>query len=497
MSHSRNLIKQIEALACENCLLKINNGSLREENERLRGECARLKGLTEAEIMAAAECQAAPLRLEISALEAVVADMGAEIHRLNAIINKDSTNSSKPPRTDGFKAIQNNREKGARKRGGQPGHVGHSLKIPENLDRLIEEGKAVKRLVDYTNGAEVFISKWVVDVEIKTVYTEIRYPTDVLLPPELSPEVVYGNGIKALAVLLEQEGVVAIKRISGLFSTITGGLVAPSKASIESFFSQFAASIDGDIAAIRVDLLDGPVINTDDTPMRCAETCEYDNNGAATLKTAEGKTFSATVRTYSNEKSTLFTINPKKDDEGIVRDGMLILYCGILGHDHEIKFYKYTLLHATCCEHLCRDLKGLRVLFYIQWADIFRAFLYEMNSYKKKRLADGKDSCDADILNEFMDRYDTLVAAGNSVFQSMSPKKFGYDELRKMLARLRDYKDAYTLFIRDFTAPFTNNLAERDLRSCKTRQNISGCFRTWRGISDYVKSKSVISTWKK
>ena len=72
-----------------------------------------------------------------------------------------------------------------------------------------------------------------------------------------------------------------------------------------------------------------------------------------------------------------------------------------------------------------------------------------MNSYKKKRLADGKDSCDADILNEFMDRYDTLVAAGNSVFQSMSPKKFGYDELRKMLARLRDYKDAYTLFIRD------------------------------------------------
>jgi transposase len=70
-------------------------------------------------------------------------------------------------------------------------------------------------------------------------------------------------------------------------------------------------------------------------------------------------------------------------------------------------------------------------------------------------------------------------------------------QFRKMLARLRDYKDAYLLFIRDYNAPFTNNLAERDLRPCKTRQKISGCFRTWKGISDFAKIRSVISTWKK
>ncbi|NLC67977.1 MAG: transposase [Clostridiaceae bacterium] len=35
-----------------------------------------------------------------------------------------------------------------------------------------------------------------------------------------------------------------------------------------------------------------------------------------------------------------------------------------------------------------------------------------------------------------------------------------------MLARLRDYN-----------APFTNNLGERDLRPCKTREKISGCFQ--------------------
>ena len=40
-------------------------------------------------------------------------------------------------------------------------------------------------------------------------------------------------------------------------------------------------------------------------------------------------------------------------------------------------------------------------------------------------------------------------------------------------------------------------LAERDLRPCKTRQKISGCFRTWKGISNFVKIMSVFSTWKK
>ena len=271
----------------------------------------------------------------------------------------------------------------------------------------------------------------------------------------------------------------------------------PSKGAIESFVFRFAASIDEDIAAIKEDLLNGLVLNTDDTPMRCAQTYEYDKNGVATLKISDKTTFSVNIRTYSNEKATLFTVNPKKDDEGVIRDGILTEYDGTLGHDHDKKYYKYSARHATCCEHLGRDLKGLQYLYCCHWADEFRSFLYEMNNYKKKDLKAGKDRCDDNKLSEYLKGYDNLVAVGVSVLQEMKPETFGYNELRKMLARLGDYKDAYTLFIRDYTAPFTNNLAERDLRSCKTRQKISGCFRTWKGISDFVRSKSVISTWKK
>jgi len=37
----------------------------------------------------------------------------------------------------------------------------------------------------------------------------------------------------------------------------------------------------------------------------------------------------------------------------------------------------------------------------------------------------------------------------------MKPKRFGYDQLRPVLKRLREYKDAYLLFIRNYKAPFT------------------------------------------
>jgi len=76
-------------------------------------------------------------------------------------------------------------------------------------------------------------------------------------------------------------------------------------------------------------------------------------------------------------------------------------------------------------------------------------------------------------------------------------KSFGYDELRRMVNRLENYKDSYMLFIRDYEAPFTNNQAEHVLRHCKTRQKVSGCFRSWQGVIDYCKINSLLSTAKK
>jgi transposase len=497
MDYNHSLIKQIEDLTLENESLKRENSKLRADNRALRKRLTYLEDSIEAKITAAVERTITPLRLQLSEREAEIVCKDAEILRLKAIINKDSSNSSKPPSSDGFKKIPNNREKSGKKRGGQVGHEGYSLKVPENLDKLVEEGKASKKLIDYTDGAKEYVSKWIVDIDIKTVYTEIRYPAGTQLPPELQPEVIYGNGIKALTVLLEQEGVVAIKRLSDFFSMATGGLINLSKGTIESFITKFAQSVDTDIAAIKETLLNGLVINTDDTQMRCAETYKYGEDDEATLTTAKNTTFGVNIRTYSNEKATYYTVNPGKGDDGILRDGLLLDFLGILGHDHDKKFYKYSIFHATCCEHLLRDLKGLRDLYNCPWAEGFRTFLKDMNAHKKYDISFGINKCEESLLESYSEKYDILLRDGDIILAGIIPGTFGYDELRKMLARLRDYKDAYLLFIRDYNAPFTNSLAERDLRPCKTRQKISGCFRTWKGISDFVKIMSVFSTWKK
>jgi transposase len=155
-----------------------------------------------------------------------------EIIRLKDQINKSSGNSSKPPSTDGFKKIPNSHEKSDKKTGGQPGHKGNSLAVPENLDELVKAGKVQKKLVDHTNGAAKYVSKWVVDIEVVVTYTEHRFPITTKFP--IKTDVFYGNDIKALSVLLSTEGVIAEKRLATFFESVADGLIKPSDATIES-----------------------------------------------------------------------------------------------------------------------------------------------------------------------------------------------------------------------------------------------------------------------
>ena len=423
-----------------------------------------------------------------------------EIARLKAIVNKDSSNSSKPPGQNGFKRHRHNsREKSGRKIGGQTGHVGHRLGLPENMDELVANGIVTKLVVDHTGGACNYISRYVVDVEVVTTITEHRFAIGAELPKNLHNEVSYGDNIKAMSVLLLNEGIIAEKRFSDILAGLTRGTVTISPATLENFLSQFAEKLEsnGELEAIKQDLLNGEVMHTDDTPLRCVETIEYLENGETVVRTADGKSFDATVRTYSNDTSTLYTVNPRKNQEGVDRDGVLPEYHGTLSHDHESKFYNYGKAHSTCGEHLLRDLKGLRDLCKIQWAEDMRVHISGMNSHKNRDLINGKSACDPVLLAGFEQRFDDLLKRGRSEIELMQKGDFGFNEFNAMLNRLTKFKDCYLLFIRDYKAPFTNNLAERDLRAEKTKQKVSLSFRSWGGIVKHAKIRSFVSTVKK
>jgi len=480
-NYNLGIVRQVEELTIANERLQSENSSLKNTVRELRQELNTLKNSLDAKIAKAVEKVCTPLRTRIKCLEQENLHKDEEIQRLKAQINKDSSNSSKPSSQDGFKKILNSREKSDKKVGGQIGHKGSTLTIPKNLDELVKEGKAEHRIVDLTDGAEKFISKWGIGLKPMVVFTEYLCPTSEM------PCVFYEDSVKAIAVLLSNMGLIARERLSEFFESISSGLITVSVATLEKFDTEAASKVD--IEAIKQEILNDSKLHIDETLIRCAQLLEYNDLAP---KLATKTTFDAIIRTHSTETATLYTVNPHKDDTGIRRDDILPKFHGILSHDHDKKYYKYGNKHATCGAHLSRELKGLHELYKIEWGDKFRKFHVSINDYKNQTAV-----CAPDKLVEFEAMYDELVNEGQVILNAMTPKSFGYKELSPMVKRLRNYKDAYLLFIRDYTAPFTNNQAERDLRHCKTKQKISGCFRTWKGILCYARINSLLSTAKK
>jgi transposase len=169
----------------------------------------------------------------------------------------------------------------------------------------------------------------------------------------------------------------------------------------------------------------------------------------------------------------------------------------IIVQDYEAKFLHYGAATALCGAHLTRELKGLAELEKIPWAGQFREFMFEMNAQKTSDLSCGNIYCPAEKLEGFGIRYDELVAQGQAYLATLKPKTYIWDKLSPMIKRLQQRKAEYMRFMRDYTVPFTNNQAERDLRHCKTKQKISGCYRSWSGLVDYCNLRSFIDSSRK
>src|SRR3989304_10470293 len=73
----------------------------------------------------------------IALLDAELPALRKRVAELEARLNMNSRNSSKPPSTDEFVKPKSRREKSGRTSGGQKGHPGHTLEMTDNPDHIV------------------------------------------------------------------------------------------------------------------------------------------------------------------------------------------------------------------------------------------------------------------------------------------------------------------------------------------------------------------------
>lgn len=206
------------------------------------------------------------------------------------------------------------------------------------------------------------------------------------------------------------------------------------------------------------------------------------------------------LHTTSSEAFTFYRAEEKRgaipsDLKGgvIVHDGFVPY--GALGH----------IDHALCNAHHLRELKALIELDGEAWATPMRDTLIAANAAVRKARDSGASALAPDQVETFVERYWAAVREGLAFHRALpnlerSPQSRGRLKHRpgfNLLIRLKTFKDDVLRFLVDFDVPFTNNLAEQDIRMTKVKMKISGAFRTLAGAKHFACLRSILSTARK
>ena len=179
---------------------------------------------------------------------------------------------------------------------------------------------------------------------------------------------------------------------------------------------------------------------------------------------------------------------------------------GVVVHDHFLPYRGMDAVdHAFCNAHILRELQALIEFEKEPWAELMRAVLLDADAAVDAARQAGASALPPETLAAFGERYWAAVRLGLA-FHRLLPKlatkspSRGRSKQRpghNLLERLKTFKTETMRFMTDFDVPFTNNLAEQDLRMMKVRMKISGCFRTLQGAQIFASLRSVISTARK
>ena len=434
----------------------------------------------------------------IASLKREIEALRAENAELRRRLGLDSSNSSKPPSSDGLKKkpriLGSLRTRSGKSSGGQKGPRGDTLRQVADPDRVVERAATLCRYccagldAGSVVGAE---RRQVFDLPERMIEvtehraaihccpncrgeTRAAFPEGVVSPTQ------YGERIKAAAIYLNVQQLIPEDRAALALSDLFGApLICP--ASLVAWVGRKARELSQVYEAIGQRVAQAAVRCLDETGYRVAGKLHW-------------------LHTTSSRAFTFYRAGEKRGD--IPAD----LQGGVVVHDHFLAYRGMNAVdHAFCNAHILRELQALIEFDSEPWAELMRATLLDANAAVDAARQAGASALPPETITAFVERYWAAVRLGLAFHRKLpkletkSPSR-GRAKQRpghNLLERLKTFKTETPRFMTDFDVPFTNNLAEQDLRMMKVKMKISGCFRTLEGAQNFARLRSVVPTARK
>ena len=417
------------------------------------------------------------------------------IEELERRLGLNSTNSGKPPASDGLKKpgrVTNLREKTGRQAGGQRGHEGTTLRQVATPDKVIEHfppicggcgnGLSPAHATGHQKRQVFDLPQPVVEVTEHRAHScwcpRCGSETQAAFPADVTAATQYGRTVGALVVYLQAWQLLPEDRLAEVMRDVFGVEVAT--ATIAAMGQRKAQEFAGLAEQIEQQVKDVAVKHVDETGYRIAGRLQW-------LHVAS---------------TWLLTCYRPAAKRGAMWAGMR----GLILHDFWRPYFTMVgVTHALCNAHHLRELKALIEIEKEPWARVLHRFLQQAcHAANLARVQ--QRSLRPQFLAWLSARYDRILAQGFAFHESLPPLGAGQPTRRgrirrrtghNLLLRLREHKAATLRFLYDPSVPFTNNQAERDLRMMKVRQKISGGFRSESGAQTFTTLRTVLSTARK
>lgn len=455
--------------------------------------------LTREELSRMAQSQPLTLVELVLTLQEQVCLLQQRLGDLQAQLNKNSQNSSKPPSSDGLAKPQPKslRQSTGRKSGGQPGHSGHTLSLVENPDHI----QILPVSVCNCESEPSLADQPVLDYECRQVFelpepklevTEYRAQIKrcphcgktvrAAFPDSITAPVQYGPRYLSLLVYLHHQQLLPANRISQLCHDLYGQPV--SEALLFQASQKCYQQLEKFENLLIHQLEQESVLHVDESGLRVEARLHW-------------------LHTAGSDRFTFYGVHQKRGHEATDHFNILPNFNGCMVHDFWKPYFTYQCQHSLCNAHLLRELKFLFEEHNQIWAGQMFDLLLEMKAFTESQ------KIIAPQLSEqqkapWLKRYQEILARGyadnpiiNLPANEPKPGRAKKSKAQNLLNRLQNYASSVLAFLNDLRIPFTNNLAEQDIRMIKVRQKVSGCFRTLPGAKTFARIRSYLSTARK